>query len=475
MASHQSSLPVRRVHLVGICGTGMGSLAGLLADAGAEVRGSDEAVYPPMSTMLRDKGIRVLEGYSAQHLDDRPDLVVIGNIATRANPEAETAAQRGIPFLSMPQAIGRLFLEGRHSIVVAGTHGKTTTSGLMAWVLSAAGRDPSFLVGGVLRNFNRSYNLGGGEDFVVEGDEYETSFFDKGPKFLHYRPRSVILTSVEYDHAEMYPDLASVKEAFRRLIDLVPADGLLVYCADDANVREVVSGARCLRVPYGCGRGEGWRGHVRASGPEGMEFEVSRDGRLFGVFRSPMTGLHNLRNILGVCAVAHHRGVAAQAIGDAMASFEGLKRRQEVRGVAAGVTVIDDFAHHPTAVRATLEATRDRYGARRLWAVFEPRTNTTRRSVFQDEYARSFDDADRIVIAAVDHPERAPQGSRFSVERLVADLQARGKNALYVPAVPDIVALLAREAAPDDVVLVMSNGAFGGLHDRLLAALAGRA
>src|SRR5712692_3261931 len=236
--------PVKRVHLIGICGTGMGSLAGLLADAGYEVRGSDQAVYPPMSTMLRDKGIRLLEGFSAEHLDDRPDLVIVGNIATRANPEAIAAAERGIPFLSMPQAIGRLFLEGRHSIVVAGTHGKTTTSGLLAWVLSAAGRDPSFLVGGVLRNFNRSYGLGGGEDFVIEGDEYETSFFDKGPKFLHYRPRSVILTSVEYDHAEMYPDLASVKEAFRKLVALVPGDGTLVCCADDPNAREAARGAR---------------------------------------------------------------------------------------------------------------------------------------------------------------------------------------------------------------------------------------
>lgn len=474
MVPPQNSLPVRRVHLVGICGTGMGSLAGLLADAGVEVRGSDEAVYPPMSTMLRDKGIRLLEGYEAGHLDDRPDLVIVGNIATRANPEAVAAVERGIPYLSMPQALGRLFLEGRHSIVVAGTHGKTTTSALMAWVLSAAGRDPSFLVGGVLRNFGRSYGLGRGQDFVIEGDEYETAYFDKGPKFLHYRPRSVILTSVEYDHAEMYPDLPSVKLAFRRLLELIPADGLLVHCADDANVREVLSSARCTGVPYGCGRGDGWRGHVRSSGSEGMEFEVRRDGGLFGVFRTPLTGLHNLRNILSVVAVADSRGLQAQAIAEGLRTFSGVKRRQEVRGVAAGVVVIDDFAHHPTAVRATLQATRDRFPGKSLWAVFEPRTNTTRRSVFQEEYARSFDDADRIVVAAVDHPERAPEGQRFSVERLVADLKARGKDAEHIPAVPEIVAHVAREARPDDVVLVMSNGAFGGLHDLLLAALTAR-
>ena len=466
--------PVKRVHLVGICGTGMGSLAGLLADAGYELRGSDEAVYPPMSTMLRDKGIRVLEGYKAEHLDDRPDLVIIGNIATKANPEAVAARERGIPYVSMPQAIGSLFLEGRHSIVVAGTHGKTTTAGLMAWVLTAAGRDPSFLVGGVLKNFGRSFGLGKGEDFVIEGDEYETSFFDKGPKFLHYRPQSAILTSVEYDHAEMFPDLASVKAAFRRFVDIVPPGGLLVHCADDPNVREVVQGARAGLVPYGCGRGEGFRGHVREAGPEGMEFEVSRDGTPFGVFRSPLTGLHNLRNMLGVIAVARHRGIEAAAIGEGLRTFAGMKRRQDVRGVASGVTVIDDFAHHPTAVRATLAATRDRYHGRRVWAVFEPRTNTTRRSVFQEDYARSFDDAGRIVIAAVDHPERAPEGERFSVERLVADLKSRGKDAEYVPTVAGIIALLAREARRDDVVLVMSNGAFGGLHDQLLAALSAR-
>jgi UDP-N-acetylmuramate: L-alanyl-gamma-D-glutamyl-meso-diaminopimelate ligase len=462
------------VHLVGICGTGMGSLAGLLAESGYDVRGSDESVYPPMSTMLRDKGIRVLEGYRAEHLDDRPDLVVIGNIATRTNPEAVAAAERGIPFLSMPQAIGELFLEGRHPIVVAGTHGKTTTAGLLAWVLAAAGRDPSFLVGGVLRNFNRSYGLGRGAEFVIEGDEYETAFFDKGPKFLHYRPRTAIVTSVEYDHAEMYPDLESVKEAFRRLVAIVPARGTLVLCADDPNVLEVARDGKAARVLYGAGGGPGWRGRMRAAGPEGMEIEVARDGLPLGLFRSPLTGTHNLRNILSVMAVAHELGVTGAAIGQGLASFAGVRRRQEVRGVADGVVVIDDFAHHPTAVRVTLAAIRDRYPGRLIWAVFEPRTNTTRRSVFQEDYALSFDDADRVLIAAVDHPERAPEGQRFSPERLVSDLRARGKDARYVPEVPSIVALLESEARREEVVLVMSNGAFGGLHDRLLAALGAR-
>jgi UDP-N-acetylmuramate: L-alanyl-gamma-D-glutamyl-meso-diaminopimelate ligase len=475
VTSPETPLPIRRIHLIGVCGTGMGSLAGLLADAGYEVRGSDESVYPPMSTMLRDKGIRLLEGYRSEHLDDRPDLVIVGNIATRDNPEAVAAADRAIPYLSMPQAISRLFLEGRHPIVVAGTHGKTTTSALLAWVLTAAGRDPSFLVGGVLRNFNRSYGLGRGEDFVIEGDEYETAFFDKGPKFLHYQPRTAILTSVEFDHAEMFADLASVKDAFRRFVDLIPPAGTLVYCADDPNVREVIAPTGATRVVYGSGRGEGWRAQMRDAGPEGMEIEVARDGRLFGIFRTPLTGLHNLLNLLAVTAVASARGVAAGDIGEGLATFAGVKRRQEVRGNAGGVLVVDDFAHHPTAVRLTLGGSRDRYPGRKIWAVFEPRTNTSRRSVFQEQYARSFDDADHVIIAAVDHPERAPEGGRFSPERLVGDLKARGKDARYIPDVPDIVEALAREARKGDIVLVMSNGAFGGLHDRLLMELSSRA
>jgi len=474
MGSTEIPATIRRVHLIGICGTGMGSLAGLLVEAGYEVRGSDQAVYPPMSTMLRDKGINLLEGFHPEHLDERPDLVIVGNIATRTNPEAVAAAERGIPYLSMPEAIGRLFLDGRHPIVIAGTHGKTTTSALMAWILASADHSPSFLVGGVMRNFNRSYGLGRGEEFVVEGDEYETAFFDKGPKFLHYRPRTAILTSVEFDHAEMYADLGAVKEAFRKLVRLVPAGGLLIYCEDDPNVREVITERRGPSAAYGLETRTGWRGLIRSTDPDGMDIEVTLEDRPFGEFRSPLTGSQNLQNILGVIAAAHARGLDAKAIGEGLRTFAGVKRRQEVRGVADGVLVIDDFAHHPTAVRLTLSGTRERYRGRRIWAIFEPRTNTTRRSVFQEDYAQSFNDADRIVIGAVDHPERAPEGRRFSAERLVADLQARGKDAALIPAVDAIVAHLTREARRGDVILVMSNGPFGGIHDSLLGALKGR-
>jgi UDP-N-acetylmuramate: L-alanyl-gamma-D-glutamyl-meso-diaminopimelate ligase len=471
MTAPPSQTARRLVHLIGICGTGMGSLAGLLRDAGYEVRGSDDAVYPPMSTMLRERGIPILNGYDAAHLDDRPDLVVVGNVATRQNPEAVAAAERGIPFLSMPQAIGRLFLEGRHSIVVAGTHGKTTTAALMAWVLSSAGRRPSFLVGGVLRNFSQSYGLGDGPDFVVEGDEYETAFFDKGPKFLHYRPKSAILTSVEYDHAEMFPTLDAVKAAFRQLVALVPPDGRLVACVDDPNVRDVVSSAKAPVESYGLESEAIWRGRVLRAGPEAMEIEVTTRGATFGRFTTPLSGQHNASNVVAVVAVAAARGLGPEAIALGLRSFEGVRRRQEVRGVASGVTVIDDFAHHPTAVRLTLDGLRRRYAGHPIWAVFEPRTNTSRRSVFQAEYAASFGAADRVLIAAVDHPERAPEGQRFSAEQLVSDLTAAGRSARYVPSVEDIVDIVAREAQTGDVVVVMSNGAFGDIHRKLLEAL----
>ena len=462
----------RRIHLIGICGTGMGSLAGLLHEAGHDVRGSDESVYPPMSTMLAARGIPVLAGYRAEHLADRPDLVVVGNVASKANPEAVAAVELGLRYLSMPQAIRELFIEGRHSIVVTGTHGKTTTSALMAWVLEAAGRRPTFLVGGVLKNFDRSFALGSGEDFVVEGDEYETSYFDKGPKFMHYAPRTAILTSVEFDHAEMFRDLDAVKSAFRGLVRLVPEDGRLIHCADDPNVREVVGeGGRGRAESYGMQGDVDWKGTLRGVDAGGMTIDVERSGRPFAVLRSPLTGEQNLLNILAVTAAAAGRGLDAAAIQGGMATFAGVMRRQEIRGEARGVTVIDDFAHHPTAVRLTLGGLRRRYAGRRLWAIFEPRTNTSRRSVFQQEYAAAFDAADRVIVAAVDHPERAPEGQRFSAERLVEELKSRGRDADYVPQVEGIVAAVARDAGPGDVVVVMSNGSFGGIHARLLEAL----
>ena len=471
-----SPIQARSVHLIGVCGTGMGSLAGLLREQGHAVRGSDQDVYPPISTMLESMGIPILKGYRPENLDPAPDLVVVGNVVGKRNPEVVALLERGLPFRSMPEALGDLFLAARHPVVVAGTHGKTTTAALMAHVLTAAGRDPSYLVGGVLVGSERSFRLGTGPHFVVEGDEYETSFFDKGPKFLHYRPRTAILTSVEYDHAEMFPSIDAVEEAFLRFVAIVPPEGTLVACCDDPRASRIAREARSRLVLYGIRSGD-LRGRIVETGPQGMTFEAEgppTDGRAPRRFATPMTGSHNLLNGLGVIAAARTLGLRDEEIAIGLATFRGVHRRQEVVGEAGGVAVLDDFAHHPTAVRETIAATRARFPGRRLWAVFEPRTNTTRRSVFQQEYALAFDGADRSVVASVDHPEKAPEGNRFDVERLVSDLRARGLDARHIPQVESIVACLATEAAAGDVVLVMSNGAFGGIHRRLLEALSKR-
>ena len=460
-----------KIHLIGICGTGMGSLAGLLAAAGHEVRGSDENVYPPVSTMLERQGIRLMSGYLPSNLDWGPDLVVIGNIVTRANQEAEEVLRRELQYWSFPQAVDEFFLKNRHPVVVAGTHGKTTTSALMAWVMKEAGRDPSWLVGGVLRGQERSFQLGNGEQFIIEGDEYESAYFDKGSKFLHYRPRTAILTSVEFDHAEMFKDLDAVKRVFAAFLALVPEDGVLVVCADDPVARELAEECRGRRVEYAVREKATWVGRTRKATQEGILFDVFRGNERFASYSCPLTGNHNLENILAVTSASFHLGLGPDEIGRGLASFPGVKRRQEIRGIRRGVTVVDDFAHHPTAVRGTIAALAEQFAGNRLWAVFEPRTNTSRRAVFQNEYAVAFDQADEIIIAAVDHPERAPEGDRFSAERLVEDLANRGLSARYIPDVPSIVDTLARESREGDVVLIMSNGSFGGIHQCLLEAL----
>ena len=464
----------RKVHLIGICGTGMGSLAGLLVEAGHEVRGSDENVYPPISTMLERQGIRLMSGFRPSNLDWGPDLVVIGNIVTRTNSEGEEVLRRGLQFRSFPQAVEEFFLRECHPVVVAGTHGKTTTSALMSWVLKEAGRDPSWLVGGVLRGQEVSFHLGKGEHFVIEGDEYESAYFDKGSKFLHYRPRTALLTSVEFDHAEMFKDLEAVKRAFAAFLALIPEDGTLVYCADDAGASSLAQECLARRVDYGVREMALWVGRTRKATPDGILFDVFRGNERFASYRSPLTGNHNLQNILAVTAAGFHLGLTPDEMGIGLASFPGVKRRQEIRGVEAGVTVVDDFAHHPTAVRGTIAALAEQFAGNRLWAVFEPRTNTSRRAIFQADYAEAFDQADEIIVAAVDHPERAPEGDRFSAERLVEDLKHRGLSARYIPEVSGIVETIARESRDGDVVLVMSNGSFGGLHQRLLDRLGSR-
>jgi len=463
-------LAQRTCHLIGICGTGMGSLAGLLIEKGFTVRGSDADPRPPVSTMLESLGIEILRGYDARNLEPLPDTVVVGNVVGRSNPEVAALLERKIPYLSMPQALGELVLEGRHPIVVAGTHGKTTTSALMSHVLASTGRDPSFFVGGVIRGIERSFRLGSGPHVVVEGDEYETSFFDKGSKFLHYRPRTAILTSVDYDHAEMFPSIDAVEETFRKFIALIPADGALIVCADDARAFALASeGSAAPMVTYGLSEGE-LRGRIESVGGKETRFEAASAGGR-ARFTIPMSGEHNVLNALGVLAAGRLLGLSDGEIGAGLASFPGVHRRQEVVGVSGGVKVLDDFAHHPAAVRATIRGIRSRYPDGKLWAIFEPRTNTTRRSVFQADYAAAFDGADEIVIAPVHDPEKAPEGQRLDVGRLVSDLAARGLRARRASGVEEIVAEVAREARRGDVLLVMSNGAFGGIHRKLLDAL----
>jgi UDP-N-acetylmuramate: L-alanyl-gamma-D-glutamyl-meso-diaminopimelate ligase len=486
-----------KIHLIGICGTGMGSLAGLLKAAGHDVRGSDTDVYPPMSTQLADGGIAVFEGYRAENLDWQPDVVVVGNVASKDHVEVKAAEARNLKLTSFPALLEDLFLREGHSFVVAGTHGKTTTSSLAAFVLTAAGRDPSFLIGGVPQNFGRGWRLGastrpewGKGLFVVEGDEYDTAFFDKGSKFFHYQPKTAILTSVELDHVDIFSSFDAVKAAFTKFVQLIPESGLLVVAADSPGALEVAKSARCRVETYAVapgpatgGNGEqssaplvatsaDWIARPFAQRAGGRTlFEVTRRGVGFGTFDTGLPGGYNVANALAVIAASADLGLSVDEIARGVRRFAGVRRRQETRGVAQGVTVVDDFAHHPTAVRETLKALRGRYGGGRLIAIYEPRSATSRRATFQADFAEAFSSADEIVIGAVNHPEKAPPDDRFDPERLAADLRARGVQARHIPDVGKIIEHVAESAGAGDTVVIMTSGGFENIHDRLLARL----
>ena len=464
----------RRVHLIAVCGTGMGSLAGMLAASGFEVTGSDQAIYPPMSGQLERWGIRVMQGYRAENLAPPPDLVVVGNAMSRGNPEVEALLASGIPYLSMPEALRLFFLKGKHPLVVTGTHGKTTTTAIAARVLLEAGRDPSLLVGGVTRDFEGGFRLGKGDVFVIEGDEYDSAFFDKGPKFLHYEPRSAILTSVEFDHADIYRDLEHVREAFRRFVALIPDLGLLAVCSDDAEALAAALTARCRILRYGLADNADLRGAIVEVGPAVTRFTASLRREPLGEFAIPLPGAHNVRNALGVIGACLDLGIEPGAIRAGLAAFGGVARRQELRGEVSGVAVIDDFAHHPTAVRETLDAVRARYPARRIWGIFEPRSNTSRRNIHQQALVRALEHADVAIIAGVDTPGKVPAPERLDPEVVAAELSERGRDARFIEKVGDIVADVAARARPGDVLLIMSNGGFGGIHEKILAALRAR-
>lgn len=460
-----------KVHLVAVCGTGMGALAGLLKEAGHEVQGSDRAFYPPMAERLQAWGIPTHQGFDPAHIGSDIDLVIVGNVCRRDNPEAQAALQRGMRVMSFPQALSEFFIADKTSVVVAGTHGKTTTTALLAYVLVEAGLDPSFLVGGIPQNFGKSFHLGQGGIFVVEGDEYDAAFFDKRPKFVHYRPKIVVLTAVEFDHADIYPDMAAYRAAYTMLLSLLPADGLLIACADDPEVKALASGASCRVVTYGLGPGADWSAADIQFGEAATRFSLIRKGGRVGMVTLPLAGRHNVANTLGVLAAAEALGVDAMRVGDYLAGFTGIARRLQVRGVVNGVTVIDDFAHHPSKVRETVRAARARYPRSHLVAVFEPRTATSRRKIFQEAYPASFVGADEVVLVPPFDAEKIPEAERFDSAALVSALQQNGQNAVLHNTADEVVASLSGRLPKDSVVLIMSNGAFDNIHDKLLAAL----
>ncbi len=462
-----------KLHLTGIAGTGMGSLAGLLRDSGHDVRGSDEHVYPPMSTQLEELGIPVMTGFRPENLDWAPDRVVVGNVCRRDHVEVLAAQERGIPLVSFPALLSELFLAERNSLVVAGTHGKTTTSSLLSFVLTEAGRDPSFLVGGVPVNFYRSWRLGAGSDFVVEGDEYDTAFFDKKSKFLHYRPRLVILTSVEFDHADIFADENAVKNAFREFVALIPPEGNLVVCSASPGAMDVARSARCKITTYGRpGSDAQWTFEVTGRNLGGRSIlRVAHEGRGVASLDTGMAGIFNMENLAGVIAAGHCLGIELPKIARAARRFLGVKRRQEVCGIAYGVTVVDDFAHHPTAIRETLGALKGRHGPGKLIVAFEPRSATSRRAIFQHDFVDALALADEVVLAPLHAPEKVPAGQRLDVERLASDLRGLEIPARVIAGAEATADHLSKRAAPGDTVTIMSSGDYGGLHDLLLARL----
>jgi UDP-N-acetylmuramate: L-alanyl-gamma-D-glutamyl-meso-diaminopimelate ligase len=462
-----------RIHLLGIAGSAMAPVAGMLKDHGFDVSGSDVGVYPPASTLLDSLGIRWNEGYREENLKPPPDLVVIGNSISRGNPEVEYILDQKIPYCSMPQLLENYFIPGHSSIVVAGTHGKTTTTAMLAWIFHTAGRRPDFLAGGVLPNFgDRSYGLGGGNEFIIEGDEYDTSFFDKAPKFLHYHPDELILTSLEFDHADIYADLASIALQFRRLVNLVPRRGRILIWGQSPDLKEVAAKAFCPVETFGLEPDCDWcAGDISWSG-DATEFRAAYRGREVARIRMPLAGRHNVLNALAALALASGRGVESAAIERALATFQGVRRRMEIKGEARGVLVVEDFAHHPTAIRVTLEAARSRWPGRKIWAAIEPRSNTMRRKIFQDVLPEALSLAGAVLIGPVNRPQLLSEGDRFSPEALAESLRRAGSDARAFASTEEISEHLAANARSGDLVLVMSNGSFGGLCASLLEKLA---
>jgi len=461
----------KHIHLMGICGTAMASLAGILKEEGYYVTGSDENVYPPMSLLLQEMGIPIKKGYSGKNLDTIPDLVIVGNVITGKNPEAVKLSALKIPYISLPQALRHFAMGDKKSIVISGTHGKSTTSAICAWILERAGVDPGYMVGGVLNNFKSNFKRGKGSYYVIEGDEYDTAFFDKGPKFLHYAPFITIITSIEFDHADIYRDIDHVISSFRELIELIPENGLLIANGDDPVVLEESKRAKCPVSLYGFSDGLHWRAVDIDNKSDKTSVRILHKGKEYLKVFSPMYGKHNISNLLSVIALTEFIGINPEIIPTAVETFKGVKRRQEIRGEESGILVLDDFAHHPTAVEKTIEAVKEKYSERRILAVFEPRSNSSRRGIFQDKYSMVFDSADLVFIPEPPMMEKVPLNDRFSSEKLVKTLKAKGVNAHYYKTSDQLLAGILHNLESGDVVLIMSNGSFDNIHERLLKKL----
>ena len=457
----------RHIHLIGMCGTAMASLAGMLKAQGHRVTGSDQAAYPPMSDFLAGLGIAVAQPFDEAHLKPHPDLVVVGNAISRGNTELEYVLDQRLPMRSLPDLLYQEFLRQREPIVIAGTHGKTTTTSMLAWIFQAAGRKPSFLIGGIAENFGSSFGLGEGGEFIIEGDEYDSAFFDKGPKFLHYMPVSAVLTSVEFDHADIYRDLDAVKTAFKRLVNLVPRRGTVIAWDGCANVDDCVTRAFCPVERYGFGENAAWRIVDLRFEPARTTWTVQHRKRHFGDFEFALAGEYNVLNATAAMAVAAGYGIPADSIARALRTFRSVKRRLEVRAEIRGITIVDDFAHHPTAIAQTLKALRTRYRGRRLWAIFEPRSNTLRRRVLEDDLVKSLSLADQVRVASVFKADVIPEPERLSVARVVDRVHAAGVPARESKDADAIVEEVAPLLRSGDVVAILSNGGFGGIYEKL--------
>ena len=461
--------------MIAACGTGMGALACMLQDLGFQVTGSDHQVYPPMSDFLAGKGVHLWAGFSPSHLAPAPDLVIIGNAVTRDNVEARYVMENQIPYCSMPQALNHFVAKDKKIILVTGTHGKTTTSAIVAHLLQEAGLDPTFMIGGILQNFNSNYRLGNGEYIVIEGDEYDTAFFDKGPKFLHYPPYITIINGIEFDHADIFRDLDHIKGAFKSLLTRTPSQATLLANGADPNLADVLKSATCPIEYFGEGAYHWSFTHTKVNSTNAGDRQThihinTPDGGTFDL-RSPLMGRHNAMNTIAAVAALIKLGVSHDVVLSSMERFEGIKRRQEIRGIKQGITVMDDFAHHPTAVKETIAAVKPFYDKGRVIAVFEPRTNSSMRDIFQADYALAFDDADVVCIRKPSRLDKVPENQRLSTKKLVQDIQDRGKKAFYFKDTESILFFLKEHTQQGDLVLVMSNGGFDNIHQRLLELL----